>query len=1373
MPLAAELTERLADLGYTSVERLVDLPASELGRRVEDYLDSCDVHEVVIVHVIGHGVVHERTAKLLVVGSDGQAGARTEIERWLTAVEGRAGGSGPSVLFLVDLCYSGTITRLEWQGYIPDEQRRAWVIAATGQRDLAYAGRFSRAIAVVLTRIAAGALDISASFEFVPVERVAREIRREVDRLSEDRYEQRVVSVRCDPAAIPNFPFIRNPAFVGGPQVRIDDTTRPFLDGVDEALDWRHFAGRAAGGSLEIDGDRIRPGAFRGRRGELRIVAAVLDAPAPHPCLVLVTGSPGVGKSALLGITVCAAHPELSDLTEPLWRDRRDELPAIHPGLAAVHCRQRHLGEIVAALARQLDVPVTTADPSVLLTALRDSMLFPTVVLDALDESMKPVGVMADLVLPLSAVARVVVGVRPWREFDPLRWKATTVIDLDDVPAAELRADLAAYVDDLLRPAYRTPALRASRQVIAQTVASALTEQRTVGSWDDGVSASPEDVVRGDQWGAFLVAGLFAHQLRNRPAITDPSEAMAAGRAVPRTLPEVFELDLAASAGRSWRPVLTVLAWSFGAGIPRSLVDAVVGPVDAGAVLDAARFYLRRDVDEDGTVLYRLFHQGLADHLRRQDLGGMKALFITLMSTLGSPPRWRDAEPYLLRHAIDHAATVEQRLSVLDDPGFVAFGSPDSIGRGSSLMEGRRPSLTGLVYQKSVWKHRHLDAGRRRAMLVIDAHRLGHRDVAERLAQVADLSPLTWTPRWATMDQRDAQTWGHSRINESGSLVIGGRSDAPLVAISDWTGLSVTNVGTGAVSMVGEEYRGLLSRCLAVGHWADRVVACVLSGQDTCTVWDVANQVALFTCTGARRFDHVAFGEDSGTQFLAIVDASEGLTAWRLPDGLQYDTRRFTRPITAVTVGAVASRAVVVSAHGRRLELVRITGAAQRVSIDTGASIAAVAVADLDGRGIVLCGHQDGTVDLRSAEDLTRIHRLVQGELDETLPKHIMTGPLAVGRRHGVPVAFVADRLGFVSAVELDTGVRWFGVGLGLALPQALLPVTTAGRPLVLAANYRTAIVSDIDTGEQLDLFTVAAPRPAALSQDGRVVGREHNGAIRGVAVLDDVLATASTDRTVRLWDLRDGTSGLVLEGHGDWVHTVALARVGDRRAALSGGIDCQARLWDVDSGETLRVFTGHKGWIRAAAFAPGDERHAVTAAHDGTARMWNLDTGHCVRVFGTAKRTALTSVACGRYVVAGSTNGLVHVWRSEQPNTFSGHQGAIWAIALSHADGEDVVLSGGEDRIVRMWRLSDGACVQTFTGFTTKITTLSAGRWRDRPVLLAGGEDGTVLGWDLENGGLLAEVAFPGPVGAVGLGAEGVVVVGFGNDVGVIHLHS
>ena len=264
--------------------------------------------------------------------------------------------AAPHVLFLVDLCYAGTITSLQWQSHIPDEDRRAWVIAGTAQHDPAYGGRFTRAVNLVLGRIAAGALDVSPLYPYVPIEKVAREIRREVDRLAEGSYQQRVVSIRSDPASLPYFPFIPNPAYEESPETlrmasgQLDEMARPFLDEVDEALDWRHFASRAAGGGRPAGVDLTKAGAFAAGVVNSRPFPKCSTRQRRRPAWFWSREVQASGSRRCSALS-SAIHPELSDVTEPLWRDHRDHLPAVHEGLVAVHCRQRHLHEIVESIA--------------------------------------------------------------------------------------------------------------------------------------------------------------------------------------------------------------------------------------------------------------------------------------------------------------------------------------------------------------------------------------------------------------------------------------------------------------------------------------------------------------------------------------------------------------------------------------------------------------------------------------------------------------------------------------------------------------------------------------------------------------------------------------------------------------------------------------------------------------------------------------------------------------------------------------------------------------------------------------------------------------------------------------------------------------
>ena len=96
-------------------------------------------------------------------------------------------------------------------------------------------------------------------------------------------------------------------------------------------------------------------------------------------------------------------------------------------------------------------------------------------------------------------------------------------------------------------------------------------------------------------------------------------------------------------------------------------------------------------------------------------------------------------------------------------------------------------------------------------------------------------------------------------------------------------------------------------------------------------------------------------------------------------------------------------------------------------------------------------------------------------------------------------------------------------------------------------------------------------------------------------------LATASDDRTVRLWDAADGSPRGILEGHIDRVDGLAFSP--DGRLASSAE-DRTIRLWDTASGQTLLILKGHAGRIRCIKFSP-DGRTLASASYDRTLKLW------------------------------------------------------------------------------------------------------------------------------------------------------------------------
>jgi WD40 repeat protein len=67
-------------------------------------------------------------------------------------------------------------------------------------------------------------------------------------------------------------------------------------------------------------------------------------------------------------------------------------------------------------------------------------------------------------------------------------------------------------------------------------------------------------------------------------------------------------------------------------------------------------------------------------------------------------------------------------------------------------------------------------------------------------------------------------------------------------------------------------------------------------------------------------------------------------------------------------------------------------------------------------------------------------------------------------------------------------------------------------------------------------------------------------------------------------------------------------------RALASGSNDTTVRIWDGATGQCLRILDGHSQWIKSVAWSP-DGLQIVTGSYDETVRLWRSDTGECTAV--------------------------------------------------------------------------------------------------------------------------------------------------------------
>ncbi|MEV0695515.1 WD40 repeat domain-containing protein [Streptomyces sp. NPDC050388] len=792
-----------------------------------------------------------------------------------------------------------------------------------------------------------------------------------------------------------------------------------------------------------------------------------------------------------------------------------------------------------------------------------------------------------------------------------------------------------------------------------------------------------------------------------------------------------------------------------------------------------------------------------------------------LLSTVhrtGDTLRWDLADPYLRRHVVEHAARAGllQLVRLFDDGEFLVNADPTAVAAVLPPFRDAYPppvKHTLDVYCASIGWHQHVEARARRQILALDALRLGHHELAERMRRAPGGHVLPWRCLWSTATNISASSGatmtGHAgRINalvatESphGTLAVTGSEDRTA---------RVWDLGTGTTRHVLLHAQAV--KDVAVTTLDDRAV--LLTAAERLTLWDLGTGRALRSVSVPSAIRAVAVSDETGW---AVV-TTDGPTYVAHLAGGPADA---LRPVSSaggrakqVAVGREGGSvfALTVTAHhgvtafdlpGRRL--------LHRGNPLPGDPITAFTVADVGGQTLAVTGHRSGAVAVAHAHTGAVLHTLRPAGLAEQRLVRAEVRALAICPGESSWLAFSGHKDGILRAWDLATGGLLWATRQHAGAINVLVPGKALNTPVVLSASDDdTSCCWDTRTGSLRDVLAghTSGVTGAALTRVGT----------RPVAV------TVSKDRTVRTWDTTREEPPPAPDGHPRWVRSLALHRVAGRLCAVTTCRDDRVRVIDAGNGElvagfetarnlplntavpitaggtTLIAAGGIQGhlilWdvrppagtavgtslgtadVVALGVLPRDGGgvQVIAGSSDGSVMIWYPGGRHPLREFVTRRRRtgdiaclAVAETGGERLVVTGDFDGyvrvrslrtadLVHTRRYGAPvrALATGTRGTDPCIAVGTADGE-----------IRVLRLADAAVLLALRGHTAAVRSLTFVRLGGEDVLFSGSADGTVRGWDLRDGDQAHRIDLPDIVQTVAH-QETSLAIGYGREVSV-----
>lgn len=301
-------------------------------------------------------------------------------------------------------------------------------------------------------------------------------------------------------------------------------------------------------------------------------------------------------------------------------------------------------------------------------------------------------------------------------------------------------------------------------------------------------------------------------------------------------------------------------------------------------------------------------------------------------------------------------------------------------------------------------------------------------------------------------------------------------------------------------------------------------------------------------------------------------------------------------------------------------------------------------------------------------------------------------------------------------------------------------------------------------------------------------------GGIENLTLSSDgqIVAAASRDKSVYVWNAQDGKFRYELKGHTAPVWAVAIAP--NKQFIVSGGTDKSVRIWSLTNGALIGELGTAAALVTAVASAPSQmvtwktsrevtiwrkgntERHILGKGDNPTAQLspngnfvlatdslntstlWQSESGQAIRTYKNMPALMVKKAAVapdGKLIAIGDMDGMVNLIEAQTGQLLrriGKEGGAVNHVAFS-ADGQKLV-AGRSDRSVLVMAVGSGTVLhgfQNMKGLISDVAISSNGQF-----VAATSKDSTTTIWNVDTGMQSAQVKGVRPVERVSFSADG-----------------